>query len=712
MPDIILLGSAEKILALEPEENPAESFPCMPCAAIDKTVRSQLYAYLAGIFYDDAQAMEILVGESGPGGPFIYRLDEALVTRLAETDEDRVPEIVKWWSGRGGNGRPRLLRRRSGRDAVGLSVRPDLPLPQSLSGTGTRHLHLHRRIEPPIHRRCLKQPDHRNRPTCQCPTSSARPASGGRVLRHFLAAMRISTGIPERRSEEKSFVFVDEFVRQVEGAAGSNSRVCCVELGFGFGINCLLTCGYWQESRPAARLDYISIEKHPVPRQELSRLLSGLKLPLANTLVDNWPVPLAGMHVIWLTRNIRLLLILEDVHHALAELEARVDAWYLDGFSPASNAAMWADNLYRRMFTKSAPGARVTTYTAAGRVRRGLGAAGFHVRKVKGFGGKHEMLVAERPGNWTPGTLDPRRVAIIGGGLAGHFCAEAFARRGLNPTLVDNGRVNPSQVPQLAVFPQLAVRPEPRYRFSLLAHQYMLPCPGFEATGVAFFPRNADEVGRLQRIAAQFSSNFIEWRGSHLWFESGGWWSLGSFLQPTVFETIMADISSIRHRDQGWRLYTGAREVTRADVVILATGPDRRLAGKEPEIRSVRGQAISLATEGIACVTTGPVSIFPTANGRSTIAGTYSRHTRGTDMQASADDTRMVACRRRKPDAYHRQGYQYPCGPAVCVKGPATHRRSGTEPGRPGAVPMHRLCIERGNPRAPLRRTSRQQNSG
>ena len=444
---------------------------------------------------------------------------------------------------------------------------------------------------------------------------------------------------PGKAVEEKSFVFVDAFVRQVEGAAGSNSRVCCVELGFGFGINCLLTCGYWQESRPAARLDYISIEKHPVPRQELSRLLSGLKLPLANTLVDNWPVPLAGMHVIWLTRNIRLLLILEDVHHALAGLEARVDAWYLDGFSPASNAAMWADNLYRRMFTRSAPGARVTTYTAAGRVRRGLGAAGFHVRKVKGFGGKHEMLVAERPGNWTPGTLDPRRVAIIGGGLAGHFCAEAFARRGLNPTLVDNGRVNPSQVPQLAVFPQLAVRPEPRYRFSLLAHQYMLPCPGFEATGVAFFPRNADEVGRLQRIAAQFSSNFIEWRGSHLWFESGGWWSLGSFLQPTVFETIMADISSIRHRDQGWRLYTGAREVTRADVVILATGPDRRLAGKEPEIRSVRGQAISLATEGIACVTTGPVSIFPTANGRSTIAGTYSRHTQGTDMQASADDT-------------------------------------------------------------------------
>lgn len=99
MPDIIILGSAEKILALEPEENPAESFPCMPCAAIDKTVRSQLYAYLAGIFYDDAQAMEVLVGESGPGGPFIYRLDEALVTRLAETDEDRVPEIVKWWSG-------------------------------------------------------------------------------------------------------------------------------------------------------------------------------------------------------------------------------------------------------------------------------------------------------------------------------------------------------------------------------------------------------------------------------------------------------------------------------------------------------------------------------------------------------------------------------------------------------------------------------------
>ncbi len=99
MPDLIMIAAEEKLLELELDENPVESFPCMPCLAIHKQARTQLYAYLTGQFFDDAQAMEVLIKELDAYGPFIYQLDDDLVTRIAETEEDDVPDIVEWWAG-------------------------------------------------------------------------------------------------------------------------------------------------------------------------------------------------------------------------------------------------------------------------------------------------------------------------------------------------------------------------------------------------------------------------------------------------------------------------------------------------------------------------------------------------------------------------------------------------------------------------------------
>jgi len=69
-----------------------------------------------------------------------------------------------------------------------------------------------------------------------------------------------------------------------------------------------------------------------------------------------------------------------------------VDAWYLDGFSPAKNPEMWDEALMRHVGELTVPGGTFSTYTAAGWVRRNLAAAGFQVEKVRGFGRKRERL--------------------------------------------------------------------------------------------------------------------------------------------------------------------------------------------------------------------------------------------------------------------------------------------------------------------------------
>ena len=53
------------------------------------------------------------------------------------------------------------------------------------------------------------------------------------------------------------------------------------------------------------------------------------------------------------------------------------DAWFLDGFSPALNPQMWRPEVIDLIAARSAPGARIGTYTVASAVRRDLAARRF-----------------------------------------------------------------------------------------------------------------------------------------------------------------------------------------------------------------------------------------------------------------------------------------------------------------------------------------------
>ena len=59
MPDLMLLGIEEQVLELEPDENPGQVFPCLPCEGIHSELRAQLYAQLMG-FFDEAESLEQL----------------------------------------------------------------------------------------------------------------------------------------------------------------------------------------------------------------------------------------------------------------------------------------------------------------------------------------------------------------------------------------------------------------------------------------------------------------------------------------------------------------------------------------------------------------------------------------------------------------------------------------------------------------------------
>ena len=164
------------------------------------------------------------------------------------------------------------------------------------------------------------------------------------------------------------------------------------ETGFGTGLNFLLTWQQWRLNRvPGRCLHYLSAEAFPLDRRQLEIALSPWRelKSLAVQLLDKYPPITPGYHrLVFSGDQVFLTLLIGDAAEQLTEMEASVDAWYLDGFAPAHNPDMWSPALFTQIARLSRPGARLATYTAAGPVHRGLQQAGFEISKTPGYGSK------------------------------------------------------------------------------------------------------------------------------------------------------------------------------------------------------------------------------------------------------------------------------------------------------------------------------------
>lgn len=164
------------------------------------------------------------------------------------------------------------------------------------------------------------------------------------------------------------------------------------ELGFGTGLNLLALAQVW--SGPGV-VHFTSFEAFPMAPADMERALAPFDLPGRQALIDQWADASGPQRDIALP-GIKAQVIIGDARETLPDWPFRADAWFLDGFAPARNPALWEPALMAQVARHSGPGATVATYTAAGHVRRALTDAGFTVTRVPGFGRKKHMTTARK----------------------------------------------------------------------------------------------------------------------------------------------------------------------------------------------------------------------------------------------------------------------------------------------------------------------------
>lgn len=456
------------------------------------------------------------------------------------------------------------------------------------------------------------------------------------------------------------------------------------ETGFGTGLNFLATWQSFLQHAPAEqRLHFVSFEKYPLQYEHLQQALQHFPelQELAEQLLRAYPAPEPGCHRRQFSQGrVTLDLWLGDITDLLPQWVPAaydsVDAWYLDGFAPARNPAMWQPEIYRAMATSSRDQGSFATFTAAGDVRRGLQQVGYQISKQKGYRHKREMLCGTLSKATRSSVKPPQRAIVVGGGIAAASMVHALSVRGCQTTLLSRGIADAaSGNAQGAVYPLLHAQRTPLSEYSLAAfgfaeHFYQQQLPQhWHSSGVLQLNFTPERAERATKVAQTYAQSTVCWwtpqqtqqhwsalpPHSALWYPRGGW------LNPpaTVHQLTQAatsvqtdEISQISAGDEHrWRLHTHAGEVYETDYLVLAMGADLTewLSKWQIQLQNVRGQVTTVAANEHSITCPSVIcykGYFTPAQGHQHCVGaTYTRNYEPQHSSATttAEDTENLA---------------------------------------------------------------------
>ncbi|MNK28145.1 tRNA 5-methylaminomethyl-2-thiouridine biosynthesis bifunctional protein MnmC [compost metagenome] len=175
----------------------------------------------------------------------------------------------------------------------------------------------------------------------------------------------------------------------------NSCEINILELGFGTGLNVLVTIDEYLKKNIDTKIHYFGVEKYPIFFEEAS------ELSYSELFVNNFVKDLSlKIHQLdWevsneLTKNFYLTKLKKDFFDLKSANLPPIDLVYFDCFGARVQPDLWEMELLEIVASKMKSGGLLTTYASKGSVRRNLIELGFEVEKKQGPPGKREMMIA------------------------------------------------------------------------------------------------------------------------------------------------------------------------------------------------------------------------------------------------------------------------------------------------------------------------------
>ena len=178
----------------------------------------------------------------------------------------------------------------------------------------------------------------------------------------------------------------------------THKSICILEVGFGTGLNALLTCLRAQNNK--TQISYHAIEPFPLSEKIYSKLnYAGL---ITETGVHHILMELHGSEEnreTAITQYFSLLKLNTTIGDFQPD-DLVYDLVYFDAFSPDVQPQLWTTPTFKKIFKAMKPGGILVTYSSRGMVKKCLTEAGFQIEKLPGPKGKREFIRAIKPGQF------------------------------------------------------------------------------------------------------------------------------------------------------------------------------------------------------------------------------------------------------------------------------------------------------------------------
>jgi len=511
--------------------------------------------------------------------------------------------------------------------------------------------------------------------------------------------------------EETRYVFLEQNRLQERFAAlADGGRLVIGETGFGTGLNFLCAWQLFeQHAVKGARLHFVSVEKYPLSHADLQRALAlwpELK-PLAEQLLAQYIAIHQGFQRLVLDNGrVTLTLLIGDALEQLPQLDAQIDAWFLDGFAPAKNPDMWTAELFAELARLAAPGSTISTFTSTGWVRRLINAAGFKMKRTPGIGHKWEILRGEFLG-WPAETPEPavskpwfarpaplagpRHAMVIGGGLAGCATAASLAARGWQVSLLERHGALAQEAsgnPQGVLYLKLSAHGTALSQLILsgFGHtrrllEHLHRGVDWDGCGVLQLAFNAKEAERQAQLAEAFAPGLlhllerepaqlqagIALEHGGLFYPEGGWVHPPALCQwqathPRITVLQHHEALELQRVDGQWQAHGRDGLLVSASVVVLAGAAEvkRFPFSADLPLKRIRGQITKLAhtaqSQALATVVCAEGYVAPARLGEHTLGASFDFKSDDLTPTAAEHAGNLDMLREISPDLAQRLG--------------------------------------------------------